>query len=118
MSKLNKKLLFYLFPLVIGAGIALYFFFRVNTIPEEKFRDLYIDLLVAQDSIGNDLKSTNTILRRLFREYEIDSVQYSKTVSLYSEDIEKWDRFFDDVILEMEARNRVADSVSRKGIDN
>lgn len=89
--------------LAAGTSLIYYFYFDLKPIPEEKFIDIYIDYLTAQDSLGTDIKSSEKIRNNLFSKYKITNEQYNFTLSYYNESPERWGIFFDKVIKKIEA---------------
>ena len=88
------KFLFYLYPLFL-----IFIFFSCSDgkiIPEEKFVNVYTDLVIAQDT--SKVKNHDII----FRKYNITVDEYEKTIEYYNEKPERWIKFFDSVIQKVE----------------
>ena len=73
-------------------------------IPEEKFVNYYIDLAVAQDSLGRGIPATQKILIALDTKYNVTREQYNRTLKYYNDNPEKWELFYDKVIPELQKR--------------
>lgn len=78
-------------------------------IQEEKFIDVYSDLIIAQDTstVSNNFQR-DSIQQIIFKRYSVSKDEYSSTVEYYSEEPARWEKFFNTVIDSLEARKQRA----------
>ena len=100
---MKKKNLYIIILLAAIFGLALFFFFNQKTIiPEETFVNFYYDYMIAQDSLGSDIKTSKNIRAKLFTKYGITEKDYATTVGYYKEEPVRWDSLFTKVMKKME----------------
>lgn len=76
-------------------------------VPEEKYIDVYTDLVIAQDtSRTNSADQRDSIQQMIFKRYNINSAEYSATINYYSQNPAKWEIFFNAAIDSLEARKQ------------
>lgn len=73
-----------------------------EVIEEDKFIKIYTDIIIAQDSIENDPEKLDSLRSEVFKKYNIDQIQYEKTIEYYNEDPERWKSFFEKTIAYIE----------------
>lgn len=100
-----------IFPAVFFIIVAIFLSGCNQKIPEEKFADIYIDLLKKQAVLGNERKMTDSLLADIFKKYNVDKIQYTKTLEYYNEDAERWEAFF---LLVQDKLKKMQDTVKTK----
>jgi len=93
----NKELI--IFPLLIlfsSCG-------NKNEIPEEKFIQVYVDLVIAQDTTGATRDGMDSLKKDIFTKHRITEDQYIATVHYYNEDPDRWKDFFDKATMYAES---------------
>ncbi len=73
-------------------------------IPEDQFRKVYTDLLIAQDSLGRDRQATEKIKEALYKKHGITKARFDKTINYYKENPEEWTALYDTLIKVTEKR--------------
>ena len=66
-----------------------------NVIDEDKFVKIYTDLVIAQDTTGNNKAVFDSLKLVIFKRYKVSEVQYDSTISYYNENVQRWEKFFD-----------------------
>jgi hypothetical protein len=66
-----------------------------KVIEEEKFIEVYVDLLIMQDTTSANQNSIDSIKSIVFQKHSITAKDYEQTIELYNSSPEKWDEFFD-----------------------
>lgn len=77
-----------------------------NPISEDKFVEIYIDLVIAQDTSAAVGSSFEGIKQNIFARYKVNEKEYEETLAYYNEDSERWVQFFDKAILKLETKRR------------
>jgi len=67
-------------------------------VPEKKLIKIYVDMLVAQDTISNKAVSIDSLRTIILKKYDLSGKSYRESIQYYSKDPEKWNRFFDKAI--------------------
>jgi hypothetical protein len=76
-------------------------------IPEEKFIDVYSDLIIAQDTTSSVTHhQRDSIQQIIFKRYSVTLEEYSSTIEFYNSNPEKWEKFFNTAIDSLEARQK------------
>jgi hypothetical protein len=78
-------------------------------IPEEKFRKVYVDLLIVQDTTTAEIFSLDSIKTLVFTKHKISSEQYDETINYYNSKPERWVVFFDSTTAYVEALRKKAE---------
>lgn len=71
-------------------------------IEENKFIEIYTDLVIGQDTSvvpGNDL---NIVKSSVFRKHGITAKEYQETLDYYNADPKRWDEFFNKTLERLE----------------
>jgi hypothetical protein len=68
-------------------------------LPEEKFIQVYVDLLILQDSTRIQPISLDSMKTIVFTKHNITLEQYDATINYYYSYPEQWEAFFDKAIL-------------------
>jgi len=109
LSNLKYNTIFYsiLFSLFfISISISYRGCSKNNIIGEKKFVDVYIALVIAQDTASN-IKSKQ-FREEVFKKYGVSENQYKNTLKYYNEKPQRWQKFFDKVIAQMEKLKKEA----------
>ena len=95
--------------LLLNAVVILYGCDGNKIIPEEKFVEIYSDLVIAQDtsSAVNQIQR-DSIQQIIFKRHSVSLNEYSLTSEYYSEKPARWEKFFNTVIDSLEARKQRA----------
>jgi len=80
-------------------------------IPDEKFMELYVDLLIIQDTTTTANFSTDSVKTLVLDRYEISNAQYDSMIKFYNSNPDKWITFFDSATayverLKLESENQ------------
>ncbi len=75
---------------------------KEDILPEDKFIKIYIDILVAQDTLTDSSISNDSLKTLILPEYNVTDSIYTKTVEYYNSNPDKWEKFFEDVIKQVE----------------
>lgn len=96
------------FKLILLTIILFYFAGCSNAekIEEDKFIKIYTDLLIAQDSLGNEKGKFISEKNRIYQRHNISEKNYKKTLQYYSEDITRWNEFFEKTIAYLESMKK------------
>ena len=73
-----------------------------DIIPEDKFIKIYIDILVAQDTLTDNSISNDSLKTLILQKYNVTDSIYTKTIEYYNYNPEKWENFFEDAIKQVE----------------
>jgi len=68
-----------------------------DILPEDKFIKIYIDILVAQDTLTENSISNDSLKTLILQKYNVTDSIYTKTVEYYNSNPDKWEKFFEDV---------------------
>lgn len=69
-----------------------------SPISEEKFIEVYVDLLIVQDTTRTDSLSLDSLKSVIFTKHNIDSKTYDATITYYNAEPKRWEKFFDKAI--------------------
>ncbi len=67
-------------------------------IEEKKFIKIYADMIFMQDTSSSQLEIKEEVLKR----FNVNEKDYDNTIKYYNADPERWQPFFDSVIVYME----------------
>jgi len=73
-----------------------------DILPEDKFIKIYIDILVAQDTLSNSSISNDSLKTLILEKYNVTDSIYTKTIEYYNNNPDKWEKFFEDAIKQVE----------------
>ena len=73
-----------------------------DILPEDKFIKIYIDILVAQDTLSNNLISNDSLKTIILQKYNVTDSVFTKTIEYYNYNPDKWENFFEDAIKQVE----------------
>jgi hypothetical protein len=79
---------------------------RMGVIDEDKFVEIYSDLLIAGDTTS--VAEAKDIV---FPRYNISEDEYQNTVEYYNNNPEEWETFFNKVIAHIEQKRTASSSV-------
>jgi len=91
----NITIIFLLIIFIFGCS-------KNNILPEEKFRKIYIDILVAQDTLSDNTISNDSLKTLILQKYNVTDSIYTNTIEYYNSDPDMWEKFFEDVIKQVE----------------
>jgi hypothetical protein len=94
-------------------NIVIIFFFTLfilscskdDILPEDKFVDIYIDILVAQDTLSDSSISNDSLKTLILKKHNVTDSVFIKTIEYYNYNSDKWEKFFDDAIKQVEELN-------------
>jgi len=67
-------------------------------IPEEKFVEVYVDLLIVQDTTRTDSLSLDSLQSIVFTRHNITAKAYDGTISYYNSKPKRWEEFFNKAL--------------------
>jgi hypothetical protein len=67
-------------------------------IPEEKLIEVYVDLLIVQDTTRTDSLSLDSLQSIVFTRHNITAKTYDETISYYNSEPTRWEEFFNKAI--------------------
>ena len=71
-------------------------------IKEDKFVLVYTDLIIAQDTLGNNF-NLNKAKDKIFKRYNVSAKEYDATLNYYHQDPKQWEQFFTKAIAHLES---------------
>ena len=69
-----------------------------KVIPEDEFIKVYVDILVAQDTLQNKSIPPDSIRAIVLKKHDIPNSVYKQTIDYYNSSDERWEKFFDKAI--------------------
>lgn len=103
----TKKYITQLLLIIVG-----FIFFSCGDggrISEDKFVDLYTDIVIAQESGRSSYEEMREVRLELYKKYNITEDEYKLTLDYYNQDPRRWKEFFDKVIAKVE-KMKIAES--------
>ena len=91
----NITIIIFLIVFIFGCS-------KDDILPEEKFRKIYIDILVTQDTLSDNTISNDSIKTLILQKYNVHDSLYTKTIEYYNNNPDMWENFFEDVIKKVE----------------
>jgi hypothetical protein len=93
------KLIFSLFFLIF---ISIVFISCTNSskIEEKKFVKIYAEIIFMQDTSSY---SQSVIKNKVLKKFDVKEIEYDETIKYYNDDPERWQKFFDEVIVYIES---------------
>jgi hypothetical protein len=73
-----------------------------DILPEDKFANIYIDILVAKDTLTDNSLSTDSLKTLVLQKYNVTDSIYTKTLEYYNNNPDKWENFFEDAIKQVQ----------------
>lgn len=73
-----------------------------DILPEDKFIKIYIDILVAQDTLSDSSISNDSLKTLILGKYNVTDSVFTKTIEYYNYNPDKWENFFEDAIKRVE----------------
>ncbi len=73
-----------------------------DILPEDKFRKIYIDILVTQDTLTDNSISTDSLKTLILQKYYVTDSLFTKTIEYYYYNPDKWEKFFEEAIKHVE----------------
>jgi hypothetical protein len=75
-------------------------------IEEEKFIEIYTDIIIAKDTVSETTKSKDAVIKGVLAKYNATLDDYKTTVEYYNEDSERWETFFAQAITYLEKKKK------------
>jgi hypothetical protein len=75
-------------------------------IEEEKFIEIYTDIIIAKDTVSETTKSKDAVIKGVLAKYNVTLYDYKTTVEYYNEDSERWEKFFSQAITYLEKKRK------------
>ena len=73
-----------------------------DILPEDKFIKIYIDILVAQDTLTDNSISNDSLKTLILQKHNVTDSLFTKTIEYYNYDPAKWEKFFEEAIKQVE----------------
>jgi hypothetical protein len=73
-----------------------------DIIPEDKFIKIYINILVAQDTLTDNSISNDSLKTLVLQKHNVTDSLFTKTIEYYNYNPDKWEKFFEDAIKQVE----------------
>ena len=73
-----------------------------DILPEDKFIKIYIDILVAQDTLTDNSISNDSLKTLVLQKYDVADSVFTKTIEYYNYNPAKWENFFEEAIKQVE----------------
>ena len=73
-----------------------------DILPEDKFIKIYIDILVAQDTLTDNSISNDSLKTLILQKHDVPESVFTKTLDYYNYDPAKWEKFFEEAIKQVE----------------
>ena len=73
-----------------------------DILPEDKFIKIYIDILVAQDTLTDNSISNDSLKTLILQKHNVADSVFTKTLDYYNYDPAKWEKFFEEAIKQVE----------------
>ncbi|MGD8306977.1 MAG: DUF4296 domain-containing protein [Ignavibacteria bacterium] len=67
-------------------------------LPEDKLIEIYVDLLVAQDTLSGESVSVDSVKNVILNKYNTSDLVYRNTIDYYNESTERWEEFFNKAL--------------------
>lgn len=90
---LNVFFLIFIFTVLISCS-------KSSTIEEKKFVKMYAEMIFMQDTSS---LSPSVIKERVLKKFSVNENDYGSTIKFYNENPERWQKFFDEVIVYIES---------------
>jgi len=71
-------------------------------LPEEKFIEVYVDILVAEDTTTLNSITSDSLKTIILSKHNTTEAVYQNTIDYYNESPERWEKFFDKVVAYVE----------------
>ena len=91
----NITIIFLLTVFILGCS-------KDDILPEDKFIKIYIDILVAQDTLSDSSISNDSLKTLILEKYNVSDSVFTKTIEYYNYNPDKWEKFFEDAIRRVE----------------
>jgi hypothetical protein len=91
----NITIIFLLTVFIFGCS-------KDDILPDDKFINIYIDILVAKDTLTDNSISTDSLKIVILQKYNVTDSIYTKTIEYYNNNPDKWEKFFEDAIKQVE----------------
>ena len=75
---------------------------KKEILPEEKFIEVYVDILVAEDTTAQKSFSSDSLKTIVLSKHNTTEIVYQNTIDYYNESPDRWEKFFDEVVTYVE----------------
>ena len=73
-------------------------------IEEEKFIEIYTDIIIAKDTTSVTTQSKDAVIKSVLAKHNVTLDAYKTTVQYYNQDSERWEKFFAQAITYLEKK--------------
>jgi hypothetical protein len=77
---------------------------RIKIIEEEKFIEIYTDIIIAKDTVSETKQSKDAIIKSVLAKHNVTPDAYKITIQYYNQDSERWEKFFSQAITYLEKK--------------
>jgi hypothetical protein len=77
-----------------------------NIIEEDKFIQIYSDIIIANDTISSPSQVSDSILLSILNKHGETKDDYKATIEYYNEDSERWEKFFSKAVTYLEKKRK------------
>ena len=77
-----------------------------NIIEEEKFIEIYTDIIIAKDTTSVTTQSKDAVIKSVLAKHNVTLDTYKTTVEYYNQDSERWEKFFAQTITYLEKKRQ------------
>ncbi|MCC6549837.1 MAG: DUF4296 domain-containing protein [Ignavibacteriaceae bacterium] len=81
---------------------------KEKPLDQEKFIEVYYDILVLQESRGMEFSAMQKIREEIYKKHGITHAQYEATIAYLSKDTKRWEEFFDAMIAYVRVKEKAA----------
>lgn len=79
-----------------------------NIIPEDKFVEVYTDIILATDTSSENLPSKDDIIKNVLMKHSVTLEEYKSMVQYYNQETERWEKFFTKAAAYLEKKRKNA----------
>lgn len=81
-----------------------------NVIDEEKFINIYTDIIIARDTTSLKLnqESENEVIKAVLKKWDAALEDYEKTIKYYNQESNRWEGFFEKALKYLEEKRKNA----------
>lgn len=75
-------------------------------IEEEKFIEVYTDIIIASDTASEAINSKDQVLKKVLSKYGISLEDYKRTIQYYNQESQQWEKFFTKAAAYLEKKRK------------
>jgi len=75
-------------------------------IEEEKFIEVYTDMIIASDTTSEAINPKDEILKKILRKHNITFDDYKEAIQYYNQESQRWEKFFTKAIAYLEQKRK------------